>query len=423
MRELQAQILELTNQVKGFMADGEGKDLAKAEETLNKIDELQKEYEIEERLFNAGKAGAGKPAEPGSEPKPDSVKAFADAARHGFKGMSEGTSADGGYTVPDDIQTKINHYRSAKRSLLDLVLVENVKTMSGSRTFKTRAQQTGFSQVGEGAAIGAKSTPQYARLTYTIKKYGGYFPITNELLEDSDANIVEEIAMWAGDESRVTANKLIIAKVETNDLVVMESLDDIKYALNVTLGQAFKPTSRVVTNDDGLQFLDTLKDGDGKYLLQPRPGEPMLYQLCAGATAIPLEVIPNEDFPSAEIYNLTADTEIVAGHTYYTRSGSGTSESPYVYSKVDSPSAASLGSYYNKFNGVPMIIGDLKEGIVYFDRRQMTLKQSDVAVVGSSDTYLNAFEEDLLLIRAIEREDVVVRDADAFVRGQIQLLV
>lgn len=45
-------------------------------------------------------------------------------------------------------------------------------------------------------------------------------------------------------------------------------------------------------------------------------------------------------------YELTADTDIVSGKTYYTRSGSGTSASPYVYTEVASPQRASLGSYY-----------------------------------------------------------------------------
>ena len=45
-------------------------------------------------------------------------------------------------------------------------------------------------------------------------------------------------------------------------------------------------------------------------------------------------------------YELTTDTDIVSGKTYYTRSGSGTSASPYVYTEVASPQKASLGTYY-----------------------------------------------------------------------------
>ena len=298
----------------------------------------------------------------------DPIKEFANAARQGFKfqnAMSTGSDADGGYVVPQDIQTKINEYKEAKKSLKDLVDVEKVTTNKGQRTFKKRAQQTGFTKVGEGGKIGAKATPQFERLSFEIEKYAGYFPVTNELLKDSDQAIVNTLVEWIGDESRVTANKLILAEINAGfEATALNGLDDIKKALNVTLGQAFKPTSKIVTNDDGLQYLDTLKDEKGNYLLQPSPQDPMQLRLCAGATTIPVEVFPNTDMPTVE-------------------------------------------------NKIPFIIGDFKEAIKFFDRELTTIKQSDVAVIGD----LNAFEEDLTLFRAIEREDVVVKDDMALVNG------
>lgn len=231
--------------------------------------------------------------------KKDSVKEFADAARKGFRNsMNEGTAADGGYTVPEDIQTRINERRTAKTSLIDLVDVENVTTNKGSRTFKKRTQQTGFTKIGEGGKLSAGSTPQFERMSYEIAKYAGYFPVTNELLEDSDANITDTLVTWIGDESRVTRNKIILGVIDQKAKTTIKSLDDIKEALNVTLGQAFKQTSCIVTNDDGLQWLDTLKNDRGEYLLQPSPADPMKMVLCAGATTVPVKVIPNDDMPS-----------------------------------------------------------------------------------------------------------------------------
>jgi len=48
----------------------------------------------------------------------------------------------------------------------------------------------------------------------------------------------------------------------------------------------------------------------------------------------------------AAAYELTADTEVDNAKTYYTRSGSGTSASPYVYAEVASPVKSNLGTYY-----------------------------------------------------------------------------
>ena len=90
--------------------------------------------------------------------------------------------------------------------------------------------------------------------------------------------------------------------------------------------------------------------------------------LCAGATSVPVEVIPNADMPTVE-------------------------------------------------NKIPMIIGDLKEAIVYWDRQLMTIAVSNIAQVGD----LNAFEEDLTIYRAIEREDVTTRDVQAVVNGYIEV--
>lgn len=372
--ELLDSINNKKHEVKDLVAAGDLENAKKAKEELKNLQEqfdLLKDIEDDDIVNAAGKLKTGT-AVPIQDKNPE--KEFADAARRGFRNaMNEGTASEGGYTVPEDIQTRINTYREAKASLIDLVDVENVTTNKGSRTFKKRSQQTGFQKVGEGGKIPGKNTPQFERISYEIEKYAGYFPTTNELLEDSDANITGTLVSWIGDESRVTRNKIILGVINEKEKTELKGLDDIKKTLNVTLGQAFKPTSRIVTNDDGLQYLDTLKDNEGHYLLQPNPAQPMQMVLCAGATRISVFVIPNADLPS--------DTE-----TAGTRK-------------------------------IPMIIGDLKEGIKFFDRKQLTIMTSNIASAGD----LNAFEEDLTLFRAIEREDCKMKDPQAFVNGVITI--
>ena len=377
MRELLAKIESKQALAKGY-TEGESKDLAKAKEILDEIDKLQEEYEVEKRLFENEKESAKLSEEDVAKiekniaekkedkEEEDSVQKFAKQIRNIAKGLNEGTPADGGYTVPEDISTMVEERREAKASLIDLVSVETVTTNKGSRTFKKRSQQKGFTKVGEGGKITSTSTPQFERMDYVISKYAGYLPITNELLEDTDTNIVNIIVEWLGDESRVTRNKIILDLIKTQDEVELDGLDDIKKVLNVTLGSAFKSTSVIVTNDDGLQYLDTLKDNDGKYLLQPNPANPMEMRLAAGAITVPVKVIPNADLATTS-------------------------------------------------NKIPFIIGDLKEGIRFFDRKQLTINTSNVAAIGE----LNAFEEDLTLFRGIEREDCKIRDEEAFVNGYI----
>jgi HK97 family phage major capsid protein len=362
MREIKAQMDALNEEAKSKF---EAKDYEGAESIVAEIEALEKAYKTAEKLFQGEKEEVTDEVVNKAK-SVNKVKAFADNIKKIRNSMNEGTGTDGGYTVPEDVSTDIEKLREAKFSLEQLVSVESVSTMSGSRTYKKRSSQTGFSKVGEGTAIGAKATPQYDRISYTIDKYAGILPVTNELFEDSDANIYNELTQWIADESRVTRNKLILEAINTKEAVALTGLDDIKKALNVTLGQAFKPTSVIVTNDDGLQYLDTLKDKDDNYVLSASPADPMKLVLAAGATTIPVKVVPNADLATTD-------------------------------------------------NKVPFIIGDLKEGIKLFDRKKLNIMTSNTAAAGD----LNAFEQDLTLFRAIEREDVVVRDAQAFVNGYI----
>ena len=426
MRDLLAKINAKTEEARGYM-DGENKDVDKATAILDEIDELKKEYEIEKRLFESEKADNTPDEEEVQEKKTkrteeEALKAFGRAARNGFKvkdndydgTLNESTPADGGYTVPEDIYTRIEYFREAEFSFLDLVRREVVHTATGARTFKKRSQYTGFAKVGEGSAIGATATPQFERITWAIEKYAGYMPITNELRYDSDANIAQVVIEWLGRESRATANNLIMAAILSNGSAVdFENLDGIKKALNVDLS-LFKGSSRVITNDDGLQYLDTLKkkDDSNEYLLTPDPRDPMRLTLTAGATTVPLSIVPNEIMPSTPTYTASTDTTVQSGKTYYTVSGG-------VYTPVESPTGnPSTSSYYemDPTPQIPFIIGDLYEGVVYWDRQWMSIAESAIAAIGD----FNAFEQDLTLYRAIEREDVTLRDTEAFIYGYIQ---
>ena len=366
MREIQAQITAKTAEAKSFM-DGENKDITKANAILDEVDALQKEFETEERMLKASKAAVPiEPTVPTTEPEVDSVKAFADAARHGFKAaMNEGTPADGGYTVPVDISTRINKLKENHFSLRGFIDHETVSTNAGSRTYQTRKQQTGFTQVGEGGKIGEVTGPKFSRIDYSIKKYAGYMPVTNELLADSDAAIANVITEWIAGESVATENAQILAKINSVNATAFKDLKDIKKAINVTLS-AFRGGITIYTNDDGIQYLDTLEDKNGRPLLSPDPTKPMELRLTVGPRSIPVVQIPNEVLASN-------DTK------------------------------------------VPFIIGDLKEFMKEFDRAQLSIMQSTTAAV----TGFNAFEEDMTLFRGIMRADFVIKDELAIVRGEI----
>ena len=316
----------------------------------------------------------------------DAIHEFAEAARNRFKNtMTEGTAADGGYTVPQDSQTKINEYKEAKFSLKKLVNVENVTTMSGRRIFKVKTAHTGFASVNEGAAIRQKAGPTFSKIDYAIDKFAGILPVTDELLADSDANISNVLIKWLGDESVATENAQILSLINpgsTGTDISAQPIDGIKTALNVTLGQAYAENAAIVTNDDGFNFLDTLKiTGSNEYLLKPAKDQtaPTPYTLAVGARNIPVVVVPN---------NVFASTVVATGND--------------------------AGTY------IPFVVGDLEEAVAFFDRQQLSVMTSNTASINVTEngttTVLSAFESDLTLFRGIMRFDVVSRDSGAIVK-------
>lgn len=378
--ELKHKRAELVAQGKELLAkkDLEGHKALMAEiDSLNgEIESVEKQLELERQFSEEGGGPIVKMFAPGQEREEDgysqAVKSFAAAARSGFPKtkaagdfMSESVDADGGYTVPQDIVTRIIHLREAKESLLDEVRVIPVTTKSGKRTIKKRGQHQGFATVAEAAKFGKAATPQFAVLGYNVEKRGGYLPVTNELLEDSDNNIAAIAEEWLADEARVTANNEILAVIQAKPTQDLKDLDGVLKAW-VGLGSAFRATSKLITNDDGLLWLGTLKDGNGRYLLTPNPADSKELRLCVGPHVLPVKTYDNSTIPT-------------------------------------------------KDGKLPMILGDLKEGVVYWDRRVFSVKVFDQATIGD----FNAAEQDMTIWRGSLRDDCTARDDGAFVNGYI----
>lgn len=373
MRELLVKIQGKTAEAKGY-CEGENKDVAKANEIMDEVNALQKEFETMERIFNAEKIKGIANAEPQKKEEKevvDAVTQFAKAVRSIIqgKGLIEGVNEDGGYTVPEDIQTTINKWAEVDYSLLQDIDVVSVSTNKGARTYQKKAVADRFVDLDENGAITMEiEAPQFERVTYSIQDRAGFMPVSNDLIADSDANIVSLVSEWLGKANVATSNAKILDIIFEKDMVNLVDMDGIKKAVNVTLGQAYKGASKIITNDDGLNYLDTLKDLNGRPLLNPDPTDSAKMTLRCGTTVLPIKVLPNNVLESDD-------------------------------------------------GDVPFIIGDLKSGIRKWDRQSMSIKASDVAVIGD----FNAYAMNMTLFRAIMRDDYTKMDSDAFVVGYIPL--
>lgn len=291
--------------------------------------------------------------------------------------MVEGTDANGGYIVPQDVQTRINHYKETHRSMRDFVSVEPVTTNKGSRVYEKRAELSGFAKVDETGKLQAIGEPQFEQVQYDIQDFGGYLPVSNDLLHDTDANLESELVNWIGRNSLATDNRELFALAANGTKVALTAgINGIKKAVTVTVGSAYD--SVIITNDDGANYLDTLEDKNGRPLLNPDPTDSTRLQLRCGAKVVSVEIFPNADLPS--------DTKTTAGKTI-----------------------------------IPFIIGDTKEAFHVYDRQQTTMFASNVANVVDADgkSVFNAFQQRGTLYRADMRADYKTVDSKAFVYGQM----
>lgn len=278
-------------------------------------------------------------------------------------GMQGGTDEDGGLLVPKDISTLINEMKRDLISLETYITVEPVSTRSGSRVIEKNADITGFTEITELTDLDDMDNPKFAPLSYLIKDRGGILPLSNSLLQDTDQNLMSYLARWIAKKSVVTRNQLVLALLNTKTKVPLASLDDIKHVLNVDLDPSISQGAIILTNQDGFHYLDTQKDSDGRDLLQPNPLNPT-QKMFKGK---PIVVMANRWLPS------TGTTTKLA----------------------------------------PVIIGDLKEAVVLFDRQQYSIASTNVG--GKS------FARNSTDVRAIQREDVRAFDLDAVVYGQLTI--
>lgn len=280
--------------------------------------------------------------------------------------MKEGTDADGGLTVPKDIQTKVKELRRSEDALETLVNVESVSTLSGSRVIEKKADQTPFDNVEEEAEFPEVSTPQFENIEYKVKKKGGILKVSRELLQDTAENILGYLRKWIAKKAKATRNFMIVAKINeitAGDEKAIDDIDDLKDIFNLELDPAIAATSSVVTNQSGFNWLDKLKDSDGKYVLQPNPTQ-ATQKLLFGK--YPVIVVSNKTFPSFK--------------------------------------DATNEKY-------PFVCGDLKEAITIFDRESLSIEMSSEAG--------DLWAKDQNGIKVRERLDIKAVDTEAIIKAEV----
>lgn len=391
LREMLQKQEQMKTEVRNLL--GEDK-VEEAEKRMEDVKELGRKIKLKQELIEEERANLGvlgaKPVE--GEPKTGEQRDAADLEkryqgvflkalrRRNISGeersiiteyekravMNEGGTdpaipdGDSSLIVPQDIQTKINELMRELNDLSQYVRVEQVNTLSGSRVLEKDEDMTPFAVVGEYGKIEETDNPKFVPISYKVVKRAGILPITNELLADNDRNLVNYVTRWISRKAVVTRNSLITGILDGIDKQDLADLDAVKGVLNVDLDPAISFNSIFLTNQDGYNWLDQQKDGNGRYLLQDditQPGRKLLF-------GRPLAICSNRHLKSED-------------------------------------------------GKAPLIVGNLKQLIVLFSRKFYELATSNVGG--------NAWRHDTTELRTIMRDDIKLWDDGAGLFGQLDI--
>lgn len=279
--------------------------------------------------------------------------------------LDSNVDENGGLIIPKDIQTKINEYKRAYPfDFSQLVTSETVSFRSGKRVFEKLADSTPWSEIEEWDTIQEVEAMQFEPVDYNIKDYAGILPIPKRMLQDTDAALMNTVAKYIARKTLITRNSVILAKL--NEIYPVKAdlsdIDSIKDVLNVELDLAFVAGAKIVTNQDGFNFLDKLKNEAGEYILQDD------VTVSTGKSLLGKEVVtvPNRELPSVN-------------------------------------------------DQAPIFVGDLKEVILFFDRGVYEITGTDV---GGKSFTRNSYD-----IRVIDRFGVESWDQAGAVAGFLDLIV
>lgn len=372
--------LELKNQIETLKAEArqlvEENKLTEARAKADEAKNLGEKLDLMDELDGMG-VGAGSSLGELKDAK-DQEKEYKNAFLKAFRGkkltaeeyktlensMSESTDADGALIVPKDLKTAINEY---KRTLIDLSTLaynEGVTTLSGSRVLEKIATMTPFENITDDTAdLPEMESPQFETISYAVQKYAGWLPIPNDLLKDSDQNIIAYLTRWIGKKSVVTNNSLFLAILAALTPAAFADWKAVKKALNVTLDPLHAAGATILTNQDGYQYFDTLLDGNGRPMLK-------------------------DDITQESGKLLFGKPLVVASNTILTTTGT----------------TAKMA---------PIYVGDYKEGVIKFDRQTYEIASTNVGGT--------AFRKDRTEMRVIEREQYKAWDSAAIVSGQIDV--
>ncbi|MGX0338839.1 hypothetical protein KV47_02545 [Staphylococcus haemolyticus] len=195
----------------------------------------------------------------------DEAQGFVDYIKSKGDKRDNVKSVDAQPLIPEDIKYVPEELPETVVDLKKFVNVQPVTTAAGSHPILNPAQETMIA-VEELEKNPELAKPKFTDIDYKIKTYRGQIPVSQESLDDSEANLAQIIAKNNARQALNTTNKQIADVMKTFEAVNTANLDDIKAIINVDIDPAYNLS--LVVSQSFYQALDTLKDKNGQYLLK-----------------------------------------------------------------------------------------------------------------------------------------------------------
>ena len=222
------------------------------------------------------------------------TRSFEDFIRsHGE--MRDGLKTSGATAViPEEVVTPVLELKNSKYNLAQYATVKTVSAGSGHYPIAKRNDKAVLATKEELADIADVDANMFEDVPFDVKTRAGKIALSNEIVDDSAVDIVAEVKNQLQKLVDNTDNQNIM-KVLTGDTFKKEtatSTDDLKKIFNVELDPALNKMWLV--NQSGFNYLDTLKDSEGRYLLQPNPAAASGFSLFGAPVVMISDVVmPN----------------------------------------------------------------------------------------------------------------------------------
>ncbi|MGK4186501.1 phage major capsid protein [Pediococcus pentosaceus] len=180
------------------------------------------------------------------------------------------TTVAGAPLVPSEIISPIFRTKSNSIDLSAYVNKKSVSTKSGS--YPIAKNNNSILATKEELAEIAETDAGITAIDFSISSRAGKIYLSSELVADSNFDIESEVKAQLERLVMNTNNQNIMNLLNKLEAKTATDLDGIKHIYNVALDPSLE--KMIIVNQTSFDYLDTLKDSDGRYLLQYSVADP-----------------------------------------------------------------------------------------------------------------------------------------------------